>query len=160
MILVTESLAQLVNMTSILSITILSIVLMGILFFKFFSDKHFWKKSKYFVIIFVSYFIHIIFDVILILKPTSLFLKVDIVVDILVLLIVLPATYFGWSQFHKILRYFVVFFIYVGIIIDIIAELYSNLYILEVVHFVFMFGIFVSLYCLIIEFLIRSSPKE
>jgi hypothetical protein len=130
--------------------------LVGILIGEFFKNKISFKRGKFLLILIGSFIVHMVFDAFSIFVPISLFLKVDIIVDVIIILISIVMFYLLWRILNKSLKYAAIFFIIVGIGIDILAEIYLEILILEIIHFILMFGIFISFYFLTVKFLING----
>ena len=156
----TAKLIEDIGISILLIISILSIVLIGILINIFYKSRGYWKKYKFIFMIFGAFLVHLIFDAFSIFNPTSLILKMDIFADIIVILLILIAFYFLWSELDMVWKHISVFFITIGIIIDILAEIYLWLLLLELIHLILMLGVSVSFYFLIIKFLISNLKRK
>lgn len=154
-----ENLVELMGMSFLFVISILSVVLVGLLISESYKNRNS-KKIRFFLILLGSFIVHMVFDAFSIFDQTSLFLKVDIVVDIVVIFVSIIMFYLLWEILDRFWKHIFVFFMVVGIVVDILAEIYFEILILEIIHFILMLGIFVSVYFIIIKFLIKNIKDK
>ena len=159
MVLYLKSLVELISVSFLFVISILSVVLVGLLISESYKNRNS-KKIKFLLILLGGFIVHMVFDAFSIFDPTSLFLKIDIVADIIVILVSIIMFYLLWEILDMFWKHIFVFLMVVGIVIDILAEIYLEILILELIHFVLMLGIFVSVYFIIIKFLIKNVKDK
>lgn len=156
----TEKLIEDIGISILFIISVSFIVLIGILINQLYKNRGPWKKYIFIFIILGGFLVHLIFDAFFIFNPTSLILKIDIFVDIIMILLILISFYLLWGKLDIVWKHISIFFIVIGIIIDILAEIYPWLLLLELIHLILMLGVFVSLYFLIIKFLISNLKRK
>ena len=151
-----ENLIDKIGLSVFLVISIFFLVLVGILIVEFYKKKVSKKEISYFLIILVVFIIHIILDTIGHLLYQSTIIKISFVWDFILLFSSLIVFYILWKKLNRSLAYLSLLFIVLCFTIDVLLVFLTHNPPLEVLHSIFMFGIFVFLYFLIVKFLIDT----
>ncbi len=152
MVYLTGNLIEDIGINILFTISVSFIVLIGILISQLYKNRAPWKKYIFIFVILGGFLVHLIFDAFSIFRPTSLILQIDIFADIIVILLTLAAFYFLWGKLDIVWKYISVFFIVASIVVDILAEIYPWILLLELIHLILMLGALVSFYFLIFKF--------
>ncbi len=139
---------------------VMFIILAGILIVEYYKRSISNKEVTYFLILLAVLTGHILFDTFAHLNFNYFVFKLHIFMDLGIILFFLFMIYLLGKQLKKFWKYLVLFFIIIDVIIDISAEFYNRIEFLKFFHFVLMIGVSVSLYFLIITFLVDTTAKK